>query len=38
MVLLPNMFKATSPATETLPLGRFFSHSSCSNGRNQRWL
>jgi hypothetical protein len=35
MVLLPNMFKATSPATETLPVGRFFSHSSCSNDRDK---
>jgi len=38
MVLLPNMFKATSPATESLRVGRFFSHSSCSNVRNQRRL
>lgn len=28
MVLLPNIFRATSPITETLPVGRLFSHSS----------
>jgi len=27
MVLLPNMFKATSPATEAVPVGYFFNHS-----------
>jgi len=31
MVLLPNMFKATSPATETVPVGYFFNHLFCSN-------
>jgi hypothetical protein len=31
MVLLLNMFKATSLAAETTPVGYFFSHLFCSN-------
>jgi len=31
MVLLLNMFRATSPATESLRVGRFFNHLSGSN-------
>jgi hypothetical protein len=31
MVLLLNMSKATSPATGSLRVGRFFNHLSCSN-------
>jgi hypothetical protein len=35
MVLLPNMFEATSPATERAPVGYFFNHLSRSNDKNQ---
>jgi hypothetical protein len=36
MVLLPNMFKATSPASESVPVGYFFNHKFCSNSRADR--
>jgi hypothetical protein len=35
MVLRLNMFKATSPATGSLRVGRFFNHLSCSNDRDK---
>jgi hypothetical protein len=36
MVSLPNMLKATSPATESLRIGRLFNHLSCSNAKAHR--
>jgi hypothetical protein len=34
MILLLNVFKATPPAAETLPVGYFFNHLSRSNDKN----
>ena len=35
MVLLPNIFRATSHATDTMPVGHFLNHLSCSNAKGE---